>query len=180
MASSAQKLRYGAYTDGSLARDLEWDLRRRELDHAGEAPRHQEVVKPRVQEKPRTRQAQRVSPVTVIGAMAVIALSLVLLMNYISLLEISTETVELKKELTALETDHVTLTAQYEQMFDRSSVKEAAEAAGMAKPSGSQVFYIDLSDGDSAVVYHKEEPSVFDNLLSSLHHGVYAVVEYFD
>ena len=50
----------------------------------------------------------------------------------------------------------------------------------MAKPSSSQVFYIDLSDGDSAVVYQEEEPSVLSRLLASVSHGIYAVVEYFD
>ena len=50
----------------------------------------------------------------------------------------------------------------------------------MGKPSSSQITYIDLSDGDSAVVYQKEDPSVLDKLLASLNHGIYAVVEYFD
>jgi hypothetical protein len=58
-------------------------------------------------------------------------------------------------------------------------VKEVAEAAGMTKPSSSQVYYVDLSDGDSAVVYRQEEPGVLSRLLTSLNHGVYAVLEYF-
>lgn len=109
-----------------------------------------------------------------------IALSILVLMSYIQLMVLSAGTVELQSELTALEAENVTLTTQYEQMFDLASVKEAAEAAGMAKPSSSQVFYIDLSDGDSAVVYQEEEPSVLSRLLASVSHGVYAVVEYFD
>ena len=101
-------------------------------------------------------------------------------MSYIQLMVLSTGTVELKQQLVALEAENVSLTAQYEQMFDRATVKEAAEAAGMAKPSASQVYYIDLSSGDSAVVYQTEEPSVLSRMLTSLNHGVYAVVEYFD
>ena len=50
----------------------------------------------------------------------------------------------------------------------------------MSKPSGSQIYYIDLNDGDSAVVYQQKEPDVLSRLLASLHHGVYAVVEYFE
>jgi hypothetical protein len=38
---------------------------------------------------------------------------------------------------------------------------------------------VDLSDGDSAVVYRQEEPGVLSRLLTSLNHGVYAVLEYF-
>ena len=55
----------------------------------------------------------------------------------------------------------------------------SAEEAGMTKPSGSQVFYLDLSEGDSAVVFQQQEPGVLDKLLDSLNHGVYAAVEYF-
>ena len=42
------------------------------------------------------------------------------------------------------------------------------------------VVYLDLDSEDSAVVYRTETPSVFSRILSSLHHGVYAVVEYFE
>ena len=160
MASAVGELRYysGRAVSGSLAYDLDRELRERELSHAGEMPRHREQVReqPKVRRvaKVQVRQAQKVSAVT--------------------------GTVELQSELTALEAENVTLTTQYEQMFDLASVKEAAEAAGMAKPSSSQVFYIDLSDGDSAVVYQEEEPSVLSRLLASVSHGVYAVVEYFD
>ena len=58
-------------------------------------------------------------------------------------------------------------------------VREAAEAAGMTKPSTSQICYLDMAGGDSAIVYQQEEPSVLSSVLTSLNHGVYAVVEYF-
>ena len=175
MASATRELRYhsGGAVDGSLARDLDWELRERELRHAGELPRRREKAKEQVRER------QRVSPLAVVGFAAVVVLSVLMLMNYIQLMELSAETVELRAQLSALETENVTLTTQYERMFDRASVKEAAEAAGMAKPSSSQVYYIDLSEGDSAVVCRKEDPSVLSRLLTSLDHGIYAVVEYF-
>ncbi len=61
-----------------------------------------------------------------------------------------------------------------------ASVKEAAEAAGMGKPSSSQIVRLELSDGDTAVVYQQESPGMLRRLLASLHGGIYAVVEYFD
>jgi len=186
VASAAQELRYQSRysVNGSLALDLDYELRERELRHAGEAPRRQEAVKeqPRVrtevQEQARPR--QRVSVLTAVGFIAVVGLALMVLMSYIQLMELSAGTVELKQQLVALEAENVSLTAEYEQMFDRATVKEAAEAAGMTKPSASQVYYIDLSNGDNAVVYQKEEATVLSRLLTSLNHGVYAVVEYFD
>ena len=100
-------------------------------------------------------------------------------MSYIQLTALASDTVALKKQLSTLETEHATLTAQYEQMFDLTTVREAAEAAGMTKPSTSQICYLDMAGGDSAIVYQQEEPSVLSSVLTSLNHGVYAVVEYF-
>ena len=111
---------------------------------------------------------------------AAAVLALLVLMSYIQLTALSAETVELKQQLSALETENVTLTAQYERMFDLDAVKEAAEAAGMTKPGSSQIYYIDLSGGDTAVIYRQEDPGILSRLLTSLNHGIYAVVEYFD
>jgi len=116
----------------------------------------------------------------VAGFAAVAVMAVMVLMSYVQLTQLSTDVVRLKNQLAALETENVTLTAEYQQMYDLSAVKEVAAAAGMAKPVGSQVYYLDLSNGDSAVVYQTETPSVLSRLVTSLHHGVYAVVEYFN
>ena len=107
-------------------------------------------------------------------------LAVMVLMGYIQLTIISDEVVSLQNQLEELQTENVTLTAQHEQMFDLATVKEVAEAAGMSKPSSSQIYYIDLSEGDSAVVYQQEESNLLSRLLTSLNHGIYAVVEYFE
>lgn len=188
MASAARDLRYrggrAAPVDGNLARSLDWEVRERELRHAGEAPRRREAAreKPRAQSVPkvRLRQAQRVSVPVLLSAAVVAALSVLVLMNYIHLTVLSNNVVELRNELKVLDKENVVLTAQHEQMFDLASVKAAAEAAGMTKPSSSQVYYVDISGGDTAVVYGQGEAGLVDRLLESLHHGIYAVVEYFD
>lgn len=170
--------------DGNLARSLDFEVRERELRHAGEAPRHRDTVreKPQVRSLPqvRLRGAQHVAPLAVVGAAAAAVLAILLLMSYIRLTVLASDTVELRSELEVLEKENVVLTTQYERMFDLATVREAAEAAGMTKPSASQVYYVDGTDGDTAVVYRQEEPGPLDKLLESLHHGVYAVVEYFD
>ena len=186
MASAAKDLRYNHRNAvyGNLAYDLDRELRERELSHAGEAPLQREVVveRPKVRSvsKVQVRQRQHLSAFSVVGFAAVTALAVLVLMSYIQLTALSAETVALKSQLAALETESVTLTAQYERMFDRNTVKEAAQSAGMSKPSSSQIYYIDLSDGDNAVVYQQSDPGVLSRLLTSLHHGVYAVVEYFN
>ena len=186
MAATARELRYRQNeraVEGSLARDLDWAVRERELRHAGEAPRHQEQVRqqPKVHAAPKVlvRERQQVSLFSLLGFAAVAGLAVLVLMSYIQLTALASDTVALKKQLSTLETEHATLTAQYEQMFDLTTVREAAEAAGMTKPSTSQICYLDMAGGDSAIVYQQEEPSVLSSVLTSLNHGVYAVVEYF-
>ena len=190
MASAARDLRYrdyqGGFVDGSLAYDLDWAVRERELRHAGEMPRHQEqtVTRKKAKEEEkvhvRVRERQHVSVFALVGFGAAIIMAVMVLMGYIQLTVLAAETVELKTQLETLNTENVRLTARYEQMFDLSAVKEAAEAAGMVKPSASQIGYIDLSDGDCAVVYQKEDVSMLGRMAASVNTGIYAVMEYFD
>lgn len=188
--AAARELRYNSRSAvyGDLAYDLDREVRERALRHAGEALRHQTAVeavpkaKPRVRSlsKAQVRQRQKVSVLSVLGVGAAIGLAVMVLMGYIQLTIISDEVVSLQNQLEELQTENVTLTAQHEQMFDLATVKEVAEAAGMSKPSSSQIYYIDLSEGDSAVVYQQEESNLLSRLLTSLNHGIYAVVEYFE
>ena len=189
--AAVRELRYESRSAvyGDLAYDLDREVREHALRHAGEAPRHQETqapavpkARPRVRSltKAEARQHRKVSVLSFAGVCAAIGLAVTMLMGYIQLTAISAEVVNLQAQLEELETENVSLTAQHEKMFDLATVKEAAEAAGMSKPSGSQIYYIDLSEGDSAVVYRQEEASVLSRILTSLNHGIYAVVEYFD
>lgn len=184
MASAVREpwRRNGQPVDGSLAYDLDWAVRERELEHAGEMPRRQEREQVRVHEKPKVqvRERQHISPFTVLGTMTAIGMAVLVLLGYIQLTVLSADTVALKKELSALETENLRLTTEYERMFDLATVKEAAEAAGMVKPGSSQICYIDLSEGDSVVVCQQAEPSMLARIWTSLHHGVYAVMEYLD
>ncbi len=182
MASAARDMRYRGKraVNGSLAYDLDYAVRERALRHAGEAPKAREKAK--VYEAPRVllRARQVVSPLAVLSVAAIMGLALLVLMSYVQLTMLSADTVKLQSQLEELESENAALTAQYQRMFDMASVKEAAEAAGMSKPSSTQMSQLDLSAGDSAVAYRQKEPGLFSRILSSLHGGVYAVVEYFD
>ena len=182
MASAARDMRYRGKqaVNGSLAYDLDYAVRERALRHAGEAPKAREKAK--VYEAPRVllRARQVVSPLAVLSVAAIMGLALLVLMSYVQLTMLSADTVKLQSQLEELESENAALTAQYQRMFDMASVKEAAEAAGMSKPSSTQMSQLDLSAGDSAVAYRQKEPGPFSRILSSLHGGVYAVVEYFD
>lgn len=181
MASAAQEAGYRGRrgVGGSLAYDLDWAVRERELQHAGEAPAREKAA---VHPKPviQIRERLTVSPMAVLSVAVVVVLAVLVLMSYVQLTSLSAETVQLRSQLEELERKNVLLTAEYGQMFDMASVKEAAEAAGMGKPSSSQIVRLELSDGDTAVVYQQENPGLFRRLLASLHGGIYAIVEYLD
>ena len=190
MTAAAKDLNYKYHNldvvGGSSAYELDWEERERELRHAGEGQRYQEETRRQERAKVHTaarvqvREAQHVSMVAILGVSAVLCLALMVLASYINLTAISAETVSVQNQLETLETQNVALTAEYQQMFDMTTVKDVAQAAGMGKPGASQVTYIDLTGGDSAVVYRAEEPSVLTRILTSLHHGVCTVLEYFE
>lgn len=187
MAAAAREMRYqrpGAIV-GNLAFDLDREVLEHELRHAGEPVRRREAAarptpKVRSVSRVQVRERQQVSVMAVLGGAAIATLAVLMLLCYVQLTGLSGDVVALRKEFKQLQTENVSLTAQYEQMYDLATVKEAAEAAGMSKPNSGQIFYIDLSDGDSAEVYSHQAPSVLSRILTSLNHGIYAVVEYFD
>lgn len=181
-AAAARELYYrqqGAVA-GDLALDLERQARERNSRRAGEARRETALPKVRSVSHVQVRQRQRVSVAAVLGAAVVAALAIFVLMGYAQLTAMSSKTVDLQADLKKLNTENVSLTAQYEKMYDLSTVKARAAAEGMSKPTGSQIYYVDLSGGDAAEVYEKQEPGILRRLLSSIHNGFYAVVEYLD
>lgn len=185
-AAATRNLRYNrqSATYGDLAYDLDRELRERQLSHAGELPRRREeaaaVPQVRTVSHAQVRERQHISFFAVLGFLAVAGLAVMTLLCYVQLTGLSNDVVSLNKEMAQLKTENVILTAQYAQMFDLDTVKEAAESVGMAKPGSGQTYYMDLSDGDSAVVYQKKEAGLLQQILASLNHGVYTVVEYFD
>ena len=149
----------GGRVVGNLAYDERYAERRapRRESEQREQPREEFIRPPRRQEKktarPRVRERQRVSGVLVLGFAALAALVVVVLMSYAQLTSISADVVSMQKELKTLDAEHVALLTQYERTFDLETVKAAAVAAGMNKPSSSQINYIDLSAPFSVVEY---------------------------
>lgn len=179
--------RYSGRVNGNLAYDPAYEERQRRLRREQEYEReHQreEFMRPpqrKVQKKaaPVRRQREKVSLGTLRGFMALAAMVALMIMCRAQLTEISSQVVSVQKEISALEDEHVALLTRYEKTFDLTTIKEAAAAAGMSKPSSSQVYYIDLSESDSVVVYQQKSTNVLSKVFSSLGQGVCAVVEYF-
>ena len=149
--------RHGA-TYGSLAYDLDALAREKQLDEAGKLPQKkvrpaQPEVQPVQRRQTAARAAVRPSPVLLLGTVLVVGMVIALMLCYVKLTGISDNVSSIKREISALEEEHVALLTAYERTFDLATVKASAEAAGMSKPSSGQIQYIDLSGADSVEVY---------------------------
>ena len=145
-------------TYGSLAYDLDALAREKQLDEAGKLPQKkvrpaQPEVQPVQRRQSAARAAVRPSPVLLLGTVLVVGMVIALMLCYVKLTGISDNVSSIKREISALEEEHVALLTAYERTFDLATVKAAAEAAGMSKPSSGQIQYIDLSGEDSVEVY---------------------------
>ena len=164
----------GGRVVGNLAYDERYAERRapRRKSEQREQPREEFIRPPRRQEKKAVRPR-------VLGFAALAAMVVVVLMSYAQLTSISADVVSMQKELKTLDAEHVALLTQYERTFDLETVKAAAVAAGMNKPSSSQINYIDLSAPDSVELCEAQNVSVLSRVFTSLGQGVFSVVEYF-
>ena len=145
-------------TYGSLAYDLDALAREKQLDEAGKLPQKkvrpaQPEVQPVQRRQSAARAAVRPSPFLGLGTVLVVGMVIALMLCYVKLTGISDNVSSIKREISALEEEHVALLTAYERTFDLATVKAAAEAAGMSKPSSGQIQYIDLSGADSVEVY---------------------------
>lgn len=145
-------------TYGSLAYDLDALAREKQLDEAGKLPQKkvrpaQPEVQPVQRRQSAARAAVRPSPVLLLGTVLVVGMVIALMLCYVKLTGISDNVSSIKREISALEEEHVALLTAYERTFELATVKAAAEAAGMSKPSSGQIQYIDLSGADSVEVY---------------------------
>ena len=187
--STRQVNRFSGYVSGNLAYDydyLERERRRREERERreyAERRAREAAAQPLPRRAPavkvRHRERQHVSPLALLGFAAAATMMVLVLMNYAQITAISSDVVKMKRELNLLREEHVELVSRYERTFDLAAVKEAAEATGMAKPSASQIYYIDLSSPDSVVLYRSSEPGMWSGLLVTVRQGLELLVEYF-
>ena len=64
--------------------------------------------------------------------------------------------------------------SEFVTMVDKGKVKKVELDTG-----SSQIYYVDLSDGDSAAVYQKEDPGILTKIAAAVRHSAASVKEYF-
>ena len=165
---------------GNLAYDLDALVRERQLEEAGKLPQKKQ---PAVQEQPlprrqtQSRTAARPSPLVVGGIVVLLVMVVALMLGYVTLTDVSGSVSSIKREIADLDEQHIALLTEYEKTFDLATVKAAAEAAGMSKPTSGQIQYIDLSGSDSVTLYKAEGSA--GGLLDKAKEGWAYVLEYF-
>ena len=187
MAATVKHLNYSTRraTYGSEAYDLSYlGDAAVEKRLPGRVRQPKPLVRKRAQEREqaktrlRVRQQQNISPFAIAGFIAVAVFAVVLLMSYVQLTRASDDVVQLKSDLSNLKTQEAVLMAQYESKFDLTTIEEQFAAKGaMIKPQSDQVFYIDMSGPDDAVVTAKGTQGA--GALENIQQFFAAAVEYF-
>jgi cell division protein FtsB len=179
MAATKNRRRQHGYRGYAAYGNLAYELDTAERDERRAKTREMPRIRSIEREEIRPRARERVSPFAIAGFAVTAALLVMVLMSYIQLNAISDTTVALRKQLSELQTQNVTLTADYQKAFDLDAVEAAAQDAGMTKASAGQIYYVDMSGDDSAVVYQPKDATVLSSVFASMGRGIYALVEYF-
>ena len=183
MAATAKSPRYGNNaTYGSLAYDANRVARYHERIYR---PVDRQVIipaAPRIKEEVasaaliRTRQA--VSPLAIIGYVCAAILVIFSLMAKVQLTEVTDASANLEQQLSDLEVAQNRLLIDYEKAFNMTEIEEyATTQLGMQRPRDEQVFYLDSTVPDKAVIINekKTENGFGDRILDALS----SIAEYF-
>lgn len=174
MAETAKKGAYDPYRnlsyayDGSAVRVVEGEAYPEPAPHVRPRRREKEAKRPVVV----TRAAGNVSLFAVFGFALVAVLAVFVLMNYITLSNISSEVVDLTGQMTQLKSEEATLLARYELAYDLGAIENAVTSDGsMSRPQPGQIIYVDLTEPDSVVLYdipEEETPGILAAIQKAL------------
>lgn len=171
------KVRYGqGAVYGSLAYDFDTPELYPEVEY-GAIPRKQEQtrVHERVQQRAavQTRSKQGIAPGAIFGMLVAAALLIVAITAQVQLMDISAGSVELEAQLAELEMQQAKLQIAYESAFNLTEIETYAIAElGMQKPKADQIYYIDTSSPDKAVVVYQEQNDSFVDRVSDFLAGI--------
>ena len=103
--------------------------------------------------KVKVKNSQSVSPVAVIGIACAAVLMVFVLMARIQFTAVSDEAVALEQQLDDLMVERTRLLIGYESAFNMTEIEEyASTTLGMQRPREEQIYYINSSVPDKAVI----------------------------
>ena len=172
------------YGNGAVYGSLAYDFDNPELyGEEYSAPVPEYTAPPQTGERTRTavrpgahaRSKQAVYPLAMLGILVSAVLFVIVIMAQIQLFDISSKTVELEGQLKELKTEQARLQIAYEGAFNLTEVERyAINNLGMQKPSADQIFYIDTSSPDRAVIMNQSNDDGFFSRVSDFLSGIAA------
>ena len=179
---------YGAdkkYGRGAVYGSLAYDFNHPELCEEEYSAAPERVAKPKPQTQTRTRvrtrartvvhTRQSIAPATIAGMLVAAFLCVITILAQAQLISVSAESVSLQNELAELETEQAKLKIRYESAFNMSEIETyATRSLGMQKPRADQIFYIDTSAPDKAVVIADRTETGFVDRVSNFLSGIAA------
>ena len=191
MAAAAAERKYG---QGAVYGSLAYDFNNPELYREEYAPA-KPAAKPKAEPRTRTRTQtqtrtsvktraraaahtrQSIAPLSIVGMLAAAFLVVIAILAQAQIVGISSQSVALQQQLSELEEQQAKLRIAYESAFNMAEIEEyAIHSLGMQKPRADQIYYIDTSSPDKAVVISGNENIGFVDRVSDYLSGV---VEYF-
>ncbi len=124
--------------------------------------------------KVQVRQKDEIAPFAILGFATSCLLAGLLMTSYAHLTTTSDEVVQLRRELSNLETEQATLSAQYEKLFDINRIEETV-GVQMMRPGSDQVVYLDLAQPDNVTIYDAQrQGDSFFTTLKEIVLGIFA------
>lgn len=152
----------------------------REREDVRYAPRPRENTRERAltRTQVQVRQAGAVAPFAVIGFLAVGVFAALLLYSHAQFAVLNDQVITARGELTDLQSEYSTLSAQYERAFDMERI-QGAVGDTMAQPTQDQVVYLDLSEPDAVTVYRQSGADGLAGAAEMVKGFLANVIEYF-
>lgn len=136
-------------------------------------PVNNEKTAGRVRTGIHARTKQSLAPTSVLGMLVAAALFVVCIMSQVKVMDISAKSVELQSQLTELEIQQAKLKIAYESAFNLAEIEEyAINELGMQKPTANQIYYIDTSAPDRAVIVQQSSNDSFVDKMADFLSGL--------
>ena len=171
---SSKQIPYRTYGNVAYAPAYEGNASPHKKEKTAPRPKQRPLIRTHVQ----VREAGEVSVFAVMGFLAVGVLAALLMFSFSQQTVLNRELNDLRKELSVLESDNATLSAQYEKVFDLERIQQAV-GDQMVRPTTDQIVYIDLSEPDNVILYGEERTGGIAGALQGFQDVLSSIAAYF-
>ena len=137
----------------------------------------EEKASPKKQKAPKAK--LNIAPFAAIGLVVVVALLAMVIYGYVQLYETTNRAGDLRKELSAAQSENTKLRSAYEGKIDLDEIEIKAKELGMSQPSPRQTVYVNVAGADSSEVLKVDERGFFHKAVDAVKNSFVGILEYF-